>query len=871
MSPEMPPDPTRVSLPVPADAGPTQAVTEPEPGHTPLLVRAADAADLIAVPGYEVTRLIARGGMGAVYAARDLTLDREVAIKTLLPGADPTRFITEAKITARLPHPGIPPAHAIGTLPDGSPFLAMKLVQGHTLAQLLKDRPTPTADLPRFVQVFEQIAQAVGFAHSRGVIHRDLKPLNVMVGEFGEVQVMDWGLAKDATAAERAASVGPTALDAAGPTRAGVIMGTPGYMAPEQARGEAVGARADVFALGSVLAMILTGAPAFVGTTVRDTIAKTAAADLTDVSARLDGCGADAELVALARRCLSANAADRPADARAVADEVGAYRAGVEARLRQAETDRAKAETQAAEQRKRRRVVQWAAGTIAAVLVIGITGTAVGLIRAADARDREKDRADGEVREKEEKERQRDLALKREAEAVEARNKEAKARAEEERAQERTASVLDAMVSEVTGASLETQKGISEEQKKFLKQVLPYYQEFAAGRGNDEKSRSRVARAAYRVGMIEYRLGRHEEGAAALVRARDEYARLAAEFPALPEYRFELAGSHNDLGLLLKTLGKRGEAEAQYRAALALQEKLAAEFPALPKYRFELAGSHNNLGLLLDGLEKWSEAEAQYRAALALQEKLAAESPAVPEYRAGLAGSHNNLGLLLKTLGKRGEAEAQYRAALALQEKLAAEFPAVPEYRADLARSYNNLGVVLKDLRKWVEAEKWYKKGLDVRQKLAAEFPAVPEYRADLGANHYNLGNLLAGLKKWGEAEAQYRAALALQEKLAAEFLSAPEYRRDLARSHNNLGNLCLEQHKLQEAIAQARLTIKADPAYPYGHSLLGRALQQTGDITEARAALTEAVRLDPGFRVVLDALNKEFPPLPVAPPRAKK
>src|SRR5207244_3573399 len=152
---------------------------------------------LPAITGYRVRREIARGGMGRVLAAHDLTLDRDVALKILLPGANADRFVRESKITARLPHPGIPPVHALGTLADGSPFLAMKLIAGQTLAVELK-----TADRPRLLQTFTQVCQAVGFAHSRGVTHRDLKPANIMVGAFGEVQVMDWGLAKDSRGGE---------------------------------------------------------------------------------------------------------------------------------------------------------------------------------------------------------------------------------------------------------------------------------------------------------------------------------------------------------------------------------------------------------------------------------------------------------------------------------------------------------------------------------------------------------------------------------------------------------------------------------------------------------------------------------------------
>jgi serine/threonine protein kinase len=145
-------------------------------------------------------------------------------------------------------------------------------------------------------------------------------------------------------------------------------MGTPGYMAPEQARGEPLDTPADVFALGSMLATILTSRPAFVGTSVMETIQKASAADLADVLARLDACGADADadLIAIAKRCLSADRESRPSDGRVVATEVAAYRAGVETRLRQAETERAESAVWEGEQRKRRRVEAWAGGIIAA-------------------------------------------------------------------------------------------------------------------------------------------------------------------------------------------------------------------------------------------------------------------------------------------------------------------------------------------------------------------------------------------------------------------------------------------------------------------------------------------------------------------------
>src|SRR5262249_41006499 len=277
-------------------------------------------------------------------------------------------FVRESKITARLPHPGIPSVHALGTLEDGSPFLAMKLIAGHTLAAEME-----AADRPRLLQAFLQVCLAVGFAHSRGVVHRDRKQSNVMVGAFGEVQVMDWGLAKvlsgqelpnDPRSAE-ALTVPSVAMDPNQTTdhrpspestddltEAGTVLGTPSYMAPEQARGEQTDARADVVALGGILCAILTGPPPFRGKSTAEVILRAGAADLAEAHLCLDGCGADAELVALCRRCLSPNTEDRPANGRAVADGLTTYLDGVQERLRSAEVARA-AETARAEEATR--------------------------------------------------------------------------------------------------------------------------------------------------------------------------------------------------------------------------------------------------------------------------------------------------------------------------------------------------------------------------------------------------------------------------------------------------------------------------------------------------------------------------------------
>ncbi|MBM3984029.1 MAG: hypothetical protein FJ304_27940, partial [Planctomycetes bacterium] len=339
---------------------------------------------------------IARGGMGVVYAARDLAFGREVAIKVMKPGMNATAFVREARVTGRLPHPGVPPVYALGALPDGRPYLAMKLIRGDTLDTVLKRRTEFVTDRGRLLAAFEQMCHAVGYAHAQGIIHRDLKPSNVMVGAFGEVQVMDWGLAREVTSGQSAVSgeeqpgtpTTPDATDDALKTVAGQIKGTPAYMAPEQARGEPVDARADVFALGGILAAVLTGKPPFAGNSVMDTIIRAAQAELGETLARLDATGADAELLALCKKCLAAKANDRYSDATELALAVAAYRAEVEARLLQAERERA-----AAEERRKRRFAQRA--LVASVLLLLLAGgVGVGFASLWRTAETQRDAAD---------------------------------------------------------------------------------------------------------------------------------------------------------------------------------------------------------------------------------------------------------------------------------------------------------------------------------------------------------------------------------------------------------------------------------------------------------------------------------------------
>jgi eukaryotic-like serine/threonine-protein kinase len=213
---------------------------------------------------YNLLRYVACGGMGSVWLAEDTVLKRRVALKVIdlaAPADDlDVRLLREARILAGLEHPGIVPVHDAGILADGRVFCCMKYVEGQTLGQHIS-----TLNLPNRLRMLERIAEPLDFAHARGFIHRDLKPDNVMIGTFGEVLVMDWGLAKvgvtslEAGETEIATAVQPT-QNSLRVTGQGSVLGTRGYMSPEQARGDIeVDYRTDIFSLGAILTFMLTG------------------------------------------------------------------------------------------------------------------------------------------------------------------------------------------------------------------------------------------------------------------------------------------------------------------------------------------------------------------------------------------------------------------------------------------------------------------------------------------------------------------------------------------------------------------------------------------------------------------------------------
>ncbi len=287
---------------------------------------------------YVVEREIARGGMGRILLAYDREFRRHIAVKIALhPPGDQnrtTRFVEEAQATAQLEHPNIAPVYDLGVEANGKPYFTMKWIRGRDLKQIIASAGGEYT-LTRLVQVIQQAAMGVHFANTRGVIHRDLKPQNVMVGDFGEVLVVDWGLAKVLSlknAGEASgASVSTERREEGQSTLDGTVQGSLAYMAPEQARGEiaAVDARTDVYGLGTILYEVLTGVPPRPESSFQALLGKARRGDIVSPRDRAPARAIPAQLEAICLKSLSPEKSSRFESAKAFHDALQAYIEGI--------------------------------------------------------------------------------------------------------------------------------------------------------------------------------------------------------------------------------------------------------------------------------------------------------------------------------------------------------------------------------------------------------------------------------------------------------------------------------------------------------------------------------------------------------------
>jgi tetratricopeptide (TPR) repeat protein len=710
------------------------------------------------------------------------------------------------------------------------------------------------------VAAFEAVCQALAYAHAHGVIHRDLKPANVMVGAFGEVQVMDWGLAKVLsarpahTAEDPLATTPGTAVRSLRDndalfTQAGSILGTPAFMPPEQAIGaiDQIDARSDVFGLGGVLVAILTGQPPFQADTAESSRQLAAQGKVLDCFARLDRCGADPALVALCKRCLSPGKGDRPAEAGEVAKAVAALRAAADERARRAELDKvrvegeqAAAEARALERRKRRRLGLGAAAALV-LAVLGGLGAVLFVQRRANA----------------------DLTVKNIALAEE----QAKVQARFELAQKAIATFHTGVSEDLLLKNPQFQAL----QTKLLKEAAGFYgdlEQLLAGQ-TDPRSRHALAAAYSELGGLTEKIGSQADALAVHRRALALRRELAAAPGADVEARLEVARSLRSVANLLDATGDTAGALTAYGELRELAAGVAAEAPTGAAQAL-LAAGHTGAGGVLSDTGKPGEALKAYEQARDILRKVAEANPADTEVPRDLAGCYENIGVLLWKTGKPADALQAYEKAQNTYKKLAQGNPAVTKFQDDLAKSYGHIALLLADTGKPGEALQAYEKELDIRRKLVKANPAVTNLQSSLAATLHNMAMVQANTGRTAEALKGYEQAVAIQKALVEANPAVTQFQTFLANHYTMLGDVLSQTGKPEEALQAfekardiRRKLAEANPTVTALQSSLAQILNGMAWVQARMGRTAEALKGSEQARDICRKLAEANPTIP--------
>lgn len=719
---------TSKATPPTSEDGPAQ------PSATELQVAATlvTPSTVAAAPGAsDVTRFVrirlhASGGMGHVWLARDKRLERDVALKELRGEIDNAevrrRFLVEARVTGRLEHPGIVPIYEL--VQDGTEVAyAMRFLQGRTLSAALKDyhqnSKSAHSGLQRasLLQAFVSICNTVAFAHARGILHRDLKGQNVLLGDYGEVIVLDWGLAKEVGQREEEASApAPANLEHGSHTLPGQLLGTPHYMSPEQAAG-AVGLidhRSDVYSLGAILYEVLTGQAPFADQTHRDgdksmygllrRIREEPPTRPRDLAA-----GVPAPLEAICLRALAKDPAQRYQSASELGKEVQRWLAD-----EPVEAHPDAWSVRLGRWARRHRTTVTALAVLTGAVLVGLTVFSLLLNQERLRTDQARDRAERNFR----------------------------------KAQE----AVDRYFTQVSEDRLLNEPGMVPLRKELLGSARTFYEDFAREHQDDPGSRQALAEALLKLAAITRAMGERPAALKILEDAQALFRDLTRTHPDVDAYELGLAQCYLNHGYqsYLQS-GRSPQAEADLQAARAILVTLVGRNPAR-LFRSELAHAHNTIAAYHDDIYKVQNpaeaaqrsrrSEQGYLAATALWQQLAVEEPNDTARLKDLAGGYNNLGLVYFNLDEQAKARAYLRKALDLRRQVAERLPLSPGYQEDLAASYNNLGLYHRGLNEADQAENAFRQAAAVREKLIRENCQVVQFQQGLAKVYFNLGNL---------------------------------------------------------------------------------------------------------------------------------
>jgi eukaryotic-like serine/threonine-protein kinase len=824
---------------------------------------------------FRTIRFHAKGGLGQVSVAVDQELGREVALKEIQDQhADDltsrARFRLEAEITGGLEHPGIIPVYSLGCDPlTGRPYYAMRFVRGDNLHEAIKR--FHGADVPgrdpgerslafrKLLGRFVDVCNAVAYAHSRGVLHRDLKPGNVMLGPYGETLVVDWGLARLIGRPAESAGEGPerplrpSAASEMGETMAGSRVGTIGFMSPEQAEGrlDLLGPASDVYSLGATLYPLLTGRLAFEGQDSGAVLDKVIRGEVPPP--RQVNPTAPPALDAICRKAMARRPEDRYPTPHELAEDIEHWLADEPvSALREPLTARARRWA-----RRHRPLISGAAGLMVAALVAMVVANRLLDRERAIASDNFRmaraavDRYLLHV--------SHDPRLRQQGALIPLRRELLRDGMTYYQAFLDRYGNTPGLRDEAAGAydnlaMIAFETGDKREARKYLEKTLTLYREIGRGNSADPALRTRIGTGLRRLAVIYNKTGQPREALRAFERAREAFKALL-DAPPTAEARAELAIVDTDIATLKARTEGPGPTEPYLREALALWPGLAAERPDEPAYRREWARSLNEEAYLLLRIGREADSARRFGQARNLLQNLVDRHPSEPEYRDDMGRAELNLGILQSAGGRPAEALKTLTRAREAFAGLVRDRPDYTQYRQDLAVCEIQLAEIHLRGRAWGEAIALLEQDRRSLQRLVAVDATNVQLRRDLVKALYNLGICRRNTGHPQEALDLYGRAEAIVRQLSREEPENLDVRNDAGIVANNVARLHESQKRLPEAIAayqgaiaSQRLAVdRAPDVLPYRETLntlylnLARCYRVAGD--PERAAETTGVR----------------------------